>query len=45
MGQTKNEKIVDIIHDVIECTHLIFEDLEKERFSNDVIDALKCVTN
>jgi (p)ppGpp synthase/HD superfamily hydrolase len=44
MGKTENEKIVGILHDVIEDTHWTFEDLEKEGFSKDVVDALKCVT-
>jgi hypothetical protein len=44
MGQTNNEKIVGVLHDVIEDTHWTFEDLEKEGFSKEVIDALKCVT-
>ena len=44
MGQTDNEKIVGVLHDVIEDTHWTFMDLEKEGFSKEVIDALKCVT-
>lgn len=44
MGQTDNEKIVGVLHDVIEDTDWTFEDLEKEGFSKEVIDALKCVT-
>ena len=44
MGQTDNEKIVGVLHDVIEDTPWTFEDLEKEGFSKEVIDALKCVT-
>ena len=44
MGQTDNEKIVGVLHDVIEDTHWTFEDLENEGFSKEVIDALKCVT-
>jgi hypothetical protein len=44
MGQTDNEKIVGVLHDVIEDTNWTFEDLEKEGFSKEVIDALKCVT-
>ena len=44
MGQTDNEKIVGVLHDVIEDTHWTFGDLEKEGFSKEVIDALKCVT-
>ena len=44
MGKTDNEKIAGILHDLIEDTHWTFEDLEKEGFSKEVIDALKCVT-
>ena len=44
MGHTENEKIVGVLHDVIEDTHWTFEDLKKEGFSKEVIDALKCVT-
>ena len=44
MGKTDNEKIVGVLHDVIEDTNWTFEDLEKEGFSKDVIDALKCIT-
>jgi hypothetical protein len=44
MGQTDNEKIVGVLHDVIEDTRWTFENLEKEGFSKEVIDALKCVT-
>ena len=44
MGQTDNEKIVGVLHDIIEDTHWTFEDLENEGFTKEVIDALKCVT-
>lgn len=44
MDETDNEKIVGILHDVIKDTHWNFEDLEKEGFSKEVFDALKCVT-
>ena len=44
MGETVDEKTVGILHDVIEDTHWTFDDLEKEGFSKEVIDALKCVT-
>ena len=44
MGKTENEKIVGILHDVIEDTDWTFEMLAKEGFSDEVIAALKCVT-
>lgn len=44
MGENDNEKIVGVLHDVIEDTHWTYEDLEKEGFSKEVIEALKCVT-
>jgi (p)ppGpp synthase/HD superfamily hydrolase len=44
MGKTVNEKIVGVLHDVIEDTNWTFEDLEKEGFTKEIIDALKCVT-
>ena len=44
MGQTENEKIVGVLHDVIEDTDWTFEALEAEGFSQEIIAALKCVT-
>lgn len=44
MGQTKNEKIVGILHDVIEDTDWTFEKLADEGFSQEIIAALRCVT-
>ena len=44
MGKTENEKIVGILHDVIEDTDWTFEMLAEEGFSKEVIDALRCVT-
>lgn len=44
MGKTENEKIVGILHDVIEDTDWTFEMLAEEGFSDEVIAALKCVT-
>jgi (p)ppGpp synthase/HD superfamily hydrolase len=43
-GRTINEKIVGILHDLIEDTLWTFGDLEREGFSKEVIDAIKCVT-
>ena len=44
MGKTENEKIVGVLHDVIEDTDWTFERLAEEGFSDEVIAALKCVT-
>ena len=43
-GLTENEKIVGVLHDVVEDSDWTFEMLKGEGFSDDVIDALKCVT-
>ena len=44
MGKTEDEKIVGVLHDVIEDTGWTFEMLEAEGFSREVIEALRCVT-
>lgn len=44
MGKTEDEKIVGVLHDVIEDTDWKFERLEAEGFSQEVINALRCVT-
>lgn len=44
MGRTEAEKIVGVLHDVVEDTDWTFEMLEAEGFSKEVIDALRCVT-
>ena len=44
MGRTEEEKIVGVLHDVVEDGDWTFEALEAEGFSKEVIDALKCVT-
>lgn len=44
MGKTEDEKIVGVLHDVIEDTDWTFERLEAEVFSQEVINALRCVT-
>jgi (p)ppGpp synthase/HD superfamily hydrolase len=38
------EKMVAILHDVVEDTDWTFEKLAQEGFSDEVIEALKCVT-
>ena len=44
MGKTEEEKIVGVLHDVIEDTDWTFERLAEEGFSPEIIAALKCVT-
>ena len=44
MGKTTDEKIVGVLHDIIEDTDWTFEGLAAEGFSAEVIDALRCVT-
>ena len=44
MGKTEEEKIVGVLHDVIEDTDWTYETLAEEGFSKEIIDALRCVT-
>ena len=44
MGKSEEEKIVGVLHDVIEDTDWTFEKLAEEGFSDEVIAALRCGT-
>lgn len=44
MGRTLDEKIVGVLHDVIEDSDWTFGMLQNEGFSPEVIEALRCVT-
>lgn len=44
MGKTEEEKIVGVLHDVVEDTPWTFDMLEAEGFSSEILFALKCVT-
>lgn len=44
MGKTEEEKIVGVLHDVVEDTDWSFDMLEAEGFAPEIIAALKCVT-
>ena len=44
MGVTDEEKIVGVLHDVVEDSDWTFEGLAAEGFSTEVIDALRCIT-
>lgn len=43
-GKTDEERIVGVLHDVVEDTPWTFEMLEKEGFSKTILEALRCVT-
>ena len=43
-GETEQEKICGVLHDLVEDTDWTFEKLKKEGFSEEIISALKCVT-
>ena len=44
MCETEEEKIVGILHDVVEDSDWTFEMLEAEGFSDEIVDALRCIT-
>ncbi|AHM63159.1 metal-dependent phosphohydrolase hd sub domain protein [Flammeovirgaceae bacterium 311] len=44
MGNHIAEKICGVLHRLVEDTHWPFKDLEREGFSPEIIDALRCVT-
>lgn len=44
MGRTEDERIVGILHDVVEDTEWTFEALREEGFAPHIIKALDCVT-
>ncbi len=39
-----DEKIVAVMHDIVEDTDITLDDLRNEGFSGEVIDAIECVT-
>lgn len=43
--QDENTTCVALLHDVVEDTNMTFEDLEREGFSKEIIDALKLLTH
>ena len=43
-GRTEDEKIVGVLHDVVEDTQWTFEALLAEGFPSHIVDALRCVT-
>ena len=43
-GRTFDEKIVGVLHDIVEDTHWTFDMLLEEGFPPHIVDALRCVT-
>ena len=43
-GRTNDEKIVGVLHDLVEDTHWTFDMLLEEGFPPHIVDALRCVT-
>ncbi len=43
-GKTEEEQICGVLHDIVEDTEYTFEYLKSEGLSDEVINALKCVT-
>lgn len=43
-GRTVDEKIVGVLHDLIEDTDWTFERLLSEGFTSDIVGALRCLT-
>lgn len=43
-GKTPEEKITGVLHDIVEDTDWTLEMLAAEGFSNEIIEALRCVT-
>lgn len=44
MGKTEEEKIVGLLHDVVEDSTITLEDLSKVGFSEEVVAAVDCLT-
>jgi (p)ppGpp synthase/HD superfamily hydrolase len=42
--ENENEMIAAVLHDVVEDSDLTLTDLKKEGFSNEIIDAIDCLT-
>ncbi len=43
-GRTIDEKIVGVLHDVVEDTDLTFEQLARDGFPARIVDAIRCLT-
>ncbi|MBC7826491.1 MAG: phosphohydrolase [Chitinophagaceae bacterium] len=43
-GNTDDERIVGVLHDVVEDTDWTFEQLEQEGFSKSIVEAIRCLS-
>lgn len=43
--ETETEKIIAVLHDVLEDTEMTHEDLRKEGFSAEILEVLVCLTH
>lgn len=43
-GKSVDEKIVGVLHDIVEDTDWTFEKLEEEGFPTHIVDAIRCLT-
>jgi len=43
-GKTKEEQIAGVLHDTVEDTKITFDDLRAAGFSDDIIEAVDCLT-
>ncbi|MDJ1501760.1 hypothetical protein [Xanthocytophaga agilis] len=43
-GKNEDEKIVGLLHDVVEDSPMTIEDLRKEGFSESILEAVNCLT-
>ncbi len=44
MMQSKEEKIVAILHDIVEDTDIFLSDLSEAGFSDEIVNAIDCIT-
>ena len=43
-GESEEEKIVAVLHDIVEDTDISLDDLRSEGFSEEVVSAVECLT-
>lgn len=43
-GRTEDERIIGVLHDIVEDTDWTLEQLEKEGFAKHIIEAIRCIS-